>query len=442
MKKRIWLLALLIVAALLFTGCGARNIEEMYALPKRSDDYNHLQSMIDSAMYGMSYSAPRSGDNQQTVQMADLDGDGIEEYLIFAKGATEKPLQVIILKQDENGRCRIMEIISSNGTAFEQVEYANLDENPGSELIIGRLLSDQVLRSVSVYTFTDKGAELLLMNGYAKFQTCDLDQDGLTELMVLRPGESASERGMAVLYSVRDGMVQRSVEKELSEDTSNIRRIQYGKLQDGKPAVFVSSSFNDRAIVTDVFAVQDGRFTNISFASDADTSVQSLNNFYIYPDDIDGDGIMEIPSLLTMKAVSQWKEESQKYLIRWFSLDSEGLDADKRFTFHNFVGGWYLQLNNAWAGRVSVDQGENTYTFYVWDASYEEATPLFTIHVFTGSSRDEDAVRDGRFALYRAEGVAYAAELDASAAAQYAITEEQLIDSFRLIQQDRRTGEK
>lgn len=442
MKKRICLCGLLILAALLLTGCGARNISEMYALPKRSDDYNHLQSMIDSAMYGMSYSAPRTGDNQQTVQMADLDGDGIEEYLIFAKGATEKPLQVIILKQEEDGRCRIMEIISSNGTAFEQVEYANLDENPGSELIIGRLLSDQVLRSVSVYTFTDKGAELLLMNGYARFQTCDLDRDGLTELMVLRPGESDSERGMAVLYSVRDGMVQRSVEKELSEDTSNIRRIQYGKLQDGSPAVFVSCSFNDRAIVTDVFAMQDGRFTNISYASDADTSVPSLNNFYIYPEDIDGDGILEIPSLLTMKAVSEWKEESQKYLIRWYSLDSQGMDADKQFTFHNFVNGWYLQLNNAWAGRVSVDQGDNTYTFYVWDASYEEATPLFSIHVFTGSSRDEDAVRDGRFALYRAEGVAYAAQLDASAAAQYAITEEQLIDSFRLIQQDRRTGEK
>ena len=103
----------------------------MYALPKRSDDYNQLQSMIDSAMYGMSYSAPRSGDNRQTVQMADLDGDGIDEYLIFAKGATEKPLQVIILKQNEKGQCRVFEIISSNGTAFEQVEYANLDENPG-----------------------------------------------------------------------------------------------------------------------------------------------------------------------------------------------------------------------------------------------------------------------------------------------------------------------
>lgn len=441
MKKRIWLLSMLVLTALLFSGCAARTIEEMYALPKRSESYNQLQSVIDSAMYGMSYSAPRSGENQQTVQMADLNGDGVEEYLIFAKGATEKPLQVIILGQDVTGRCRVMEIISSNGTAFEQVEYAQLDERPGYELIIGRQLSDQVLRSVSVYTFTEKGAELLLMNGYAKFQTCDLNDDGAQELLVLRPGESGSVRGMAVLYSAKDGFVQRSVETELSENTENIRRILTGRLQDGSPAVFVSSSLDEKAIVTDIFAIQNERFTNISFSSEADTSVQTLSNFYIYADDIDGDGILEIPSLLTMKSVSEWKDEEQKYLIRWFSMDIEGTEVDKCFTFHNYVGGWYLQLDNAWASRVSVEQGTNTYSFYVWDESYEEATLLFTIHVFTGSSRDEDAVRDGRFALYRAEGVAYAAELDASAAAQYAITEDHLIDSFRLIQQDRRTGE-
>ncbi len=440
MRKGIGLVSTLLLAALLFTGCSARNIEEMYALPKRSEEFNNLQSTIDSAMYGMSYSAPRSGDNQQTVQMADLDGDGVEEYLVFAKGATEKPLQVIILRQEDEGKCRVLEIISSNGTAFEQVEYADLDDKPGCELIIGRQLSDQVLRSVSVYSFTDRGAELMLMNGYTKFLTCDLDEDGRSELLVLRPGEAESERGMAVLYSCQEGQIQRSVETELSEDTANIRRIVSGKLQDGKPAVFVSSFMDESAIVTDIFAMQNGRFTNISFSTEADTSVKTLSNFYIYADDVNDDGILEIPSLITMKAVSEWTQEEQKYLIRWFSMDSSGMDVDKMFTFHNYVGGWYLQLDSDLANRLSVQQGENTYCFFAWDETYDAATPLFTIYVFNGSSRDEDAVRDGRFALYRAEGVAYAAKLE-HGASEFGITEDHLIERFHTIQQDRRAGE-
>lgn len=440
MKKRILLLTMLTLAALLCAGCAMRTVEEMYAPPKRSEEYNHLQSAIDSAMTGLTYSAPISGDNQQTVQTADLDGDGVEEYLVFAIGNSEKPLQVLIFRQEEDGSCTLMETIEGNGTAFEQVEYVNFDEKPGCELIIGRQVSDQVLRSVSVYTFSGGSAEQLLMVGYSKFLTCDLDENGRSELLVLRPGEAETERGMAVLYSSQDGQIERSVETELSEEPSCIRRILTGKLHGGTPAVFVASSVKESAIVTDIFAIKDGRFTNISFSGESDTSIQTLRNFFVYAEDIDDDGILELPSLITMKPVSKWRESMQEFLLRWFAMDVEGQEVDKLYTFHNFIGGWYVQLDSAWAKRVSVEQGDGTFTFYVWDEAYREAVPLFTIYVFTGSSRDEDAVKDGRFALYRAEGVAYAARLELDAQ-QYGITETSLVKSFRLIQQDWRTGE-
>ena len=87
-----------------------------------------------------------------------------------------------------------------------------------------------------------------------------------------------------------------------------------------------------------------------------------------------------------------------------------------------------------------MEQGSDIYTFYLWDESYQEATALFRIYVFTGSDRDKVAVQDGRFALYRAEGVAYAAKLE-TGAADYHITEDSLIQSFRLIRQDWQAGE-
>ena len=440
MKKRIVLSAMLLLTALLFSGCAMRTVEEMYALPKRSEEYTHLQSAIDSAMYGLSYCAPLSGENQQTVQMADLNGDGVEEYLVFAKGTSEKPLQVLIFSQKEDGTCVLSEVIESNGSAFEQVEYVDFDEAPGCELVVGRQVSDQVLRSVSVYTFSGGSAEQLLLIGYSKFLTCDLDENGRSELMVLRPGEAESERGMAVLYSSRGGEIGRSVETELSQDPSNIRRIMVGRLNGGSPAVYVASALDESAIVTDIFALKDGRFTNIAFSNESDTSVQTLRNFYVYADDIDDDGILELPSLITMKAVSLWEDDELKFLIRWFAMDPDGGEVDKLFTYHNYVGGWYLQLDSAWASRVTVDKEEGIYTFYVWDESYQQATALFSLYVFTGSTRDEDAAAEGRFALYRAEGVAYAAKLEESASI-YGITEEYLINSFRLIQQAWRTGE-
>ena len=439
MKKRIWL-PVTLLTALLLTGCAMHTVEEMYALPKRSSEFRELQAAIDTAMYGMTFSSPQSGENQQTVQMADLNGDGVDEYLVFAKGATERPLQVLIFQQDENGRCRTMDTIGFNGQAFEQVEYMDFDDHPGKELVVGCQVSDQVLRSVAVFTFRGGSAELLLMNGYTKMLPCKLSGGSSSELMVLRPGEEETERGMAVLYGYRDGQIVRSVETELSAHTSRIRRITTGTLQDGVPAVFVTSSSGENTIVTDIFAVKDGEFTNVSFSTEADTSIGTLLNYYVYAEDIDADGILELPGLITMKPVGSWREDEQKFLLRWYSLDSEGWELDKMYTFHNYLGGWYLQLDGAWASRLTVEQEHGCYSFYVWDESYQMATPLFTLYVFTSVDRDELASQNGRFPLYRSEGVAYAAQLDI-AAPEYDITEKSLQDSFHLIRQDWQTGE-
>lgn len=438
MKKRILLLVAALAATLL-SGCALRTVEEMYALPKRSDEFRELQAAIDTAMYGMTFSSPQSGENQQTVQMADLNGDGLDEYLVFAKGATEKPLQVLIFQQDESGKCRTMDTIGLNGQAFEQVEYVEFDDRPGYELVVGIQVSDQVLRSVAVYTFRNGGAELLLLNSYSKIVPCNLSGER-TELMVLRPGEEETERGMAVLYGYEDGQIVRSVETELSENTSRIRRITTGKLQDETNAVFVTSSSDDNTIVTDIFAVKRGHFTNISYSAEADTSIGTLLNYYVYAEDIDSDGILELPGRLTMKAVTNWRENEQKFLLRWYAMDSDGWEIDKMYTFHNYLNGWYLQLDSAWATRVTVEQEHGVYHFYVWDESYQSVSPLFTLYMFTGSDRDEVSTQDGRFALYRSEGVAYAGQLE-DAAPEYGITENSLMESFRLIRQDWQTGE-
>lgn len=440
MKRRILTAMLFLLTALLFSGCAMRTVEQMYALPKRSEEFNEMQSAIDTAMYGMTYASPQSGENQQTVQMADLNGDGTDEIIVFAKGATEKPLQVLIFTQDEDGHVRTMETIGSNGLAFEQVEYVNFDDQPGFELVVGIRVGDQVQRSVAVYTFKNNDAELMLLNGYSKFITCDLNEDGLSELLVFRQGEMEMQRAMAVLYQTRNGQIERSVEQSLSHDASDIRRILQGKLQNGKSGVFVASASDSNSMVTDVLTLKDGTFVNVTYGDEINTSVPTLRNFYVYSEDIDGDGIVEIPSTITMKPLSLWENEAEKYFLRWYSLDDNGWEYNKLFTFHNFVGGWYLQLHSDWASRITVEQDSGVYRFYLWDESYQVATSLFNLYVFTGGNRDEEAVRDGRFALYRAEGVAYAASLQA-AAKEYDITEDYLKESFRLIRQDWQTGE-
>ena len=183
MKHKFICLCLLLAALTCFSGCMS-TLDQMYCLPKRSEDAQNLQSSIDAAMLGLDYCAPISGENQQMVQTADLDGDGDAEYLVFAKGSSDKPMKILIFSLEAERYVHLL-TLDSNGTAFDRVEYVQMDDHPGMELVIGRQVSDQVLRSVCVYSFDGSQMQRLMSANYTKFLTCDLDIDGRKELMIL-----------------------------------------------------------------------------------------------------------------------------------------------------------------------------------------------------------------------------------------------------------------
>lgn len=433
-KVRIFLMLL---TALLLSGCSMTTVEDMYSLPKRSKAYSNLQSAIDKAMTDLEYAAPDAGENQQTVQQADLDGDGQDEYLLYARGNTEKPLQILIFSRSDD-RYDLVSTVENAGFSFEQVEYADIDDRPGKEIVVGCQVSDQVLRNLTVYTFSDGAPLQLLTASYARFLTCDFDGDAQREVVLLQPGQTESDKGVAVMYRCKNGEMERSREAELSGPADKVKRITIGALESGQSAVYVASSVDESAIITDILAMKYGQFRNISFSSEAETSVRTLRNYYVYSDDIDNDGILELPSLLTMAGADRQSLQQQQYLIRWFSMDLWGKETDKLYTYHNFAGGWYLELTDALAREVFVNQAGNIYHFYL--RGEEDLEKLLSIFVLTGPNREDQALEDDRFVLYRGDGILYAAKLE-SAAYALAMNHEEIINRFHLIHHDWKTGE-
>lgn len=426
-----------LIWVLLLCGCQMRTVDQMYALPERSEDYKSLQTVINNAMNGMEYSAPISGENQQLVQMQDLDGDGIPECLLFAKGGEERPLHILIFSQQEDAYVHT-DTIDVVGTAFEKVEYAQIDGKGGVEIVVGSQVSDQVSRSVSVFTLTGGEAEQLVTADYLNFLTVDLDANNRSELLVLRAGPTEADRGIVELFSVRDGVVQRSVEVNMSETADKLKRILTGRLSGGEPAVYVASAVDENTLITDVFAIVDGTFTNVSLSTESGTSIRTMRNYFVYADDMDNDGIMELPSLMEMRSIDTARRDSGNYLIRWYSMTTRGETVDKLYTYHNFIGGWCMQVGSELSTRLSVVDLGNVCDFYAWNG--DSPVKLFSVYTLTGQSRESQSTAENRFVLHKAESVIYSAQLD-DGAGQYGITQETVIRSFSLIHEHWKTGE-
>ena len=437
-RKKIWI-CLLVLAALTLSGC-MRTVDQMYSLPRRSEEYKNLQSAVDKAMPNLEYFAPLAGETQPAVQLADLDGDGTDEYLLYAKGNAERPLRILIFREVGEDYIHV-ETIESNGSSFDLVEYAQMDERPGLEIVIGSQLTDQVLRSVSVFTFdANMEANLLVSANYSKFLTVDLDSDNLTELFVLRPGLSETDRGVAELYGVENGVLERTNEVNMSEPVESLKRILTGKLHSGQTAVYVASTVDETALITDVYACVDGKLSNVSFSNESGTSVKTMRNYYVYADDIDSDGVVELPYLIKMRPTETDTGTERHDLIRWYAMDIDGAEIDKQYTYHNFVGGWYLELDSRWADRLAVLRNGNQYEFYLWDEEFKSTQKIMTIFALAGQNRAEQGQTEERFVLYKTDTVIYSASLEQAATA-YGITQDSVTAGFKLIQQDWKTGE-
>lgn len=433
--KRIAAGAALTLGITMLCGC-VMTVDEMYCLPRRSEGYTNLQSVMESAMGDMAFSAPISGENQQPVQMADLNGDGVEEVIVFAKGTQEKPLHIMIFSREAENY-QLYAAIDTTGTAFDRVDYVQLDDAPGMELIVGRQVQNQILRSLSVYGFSGSAPERLLTAGYQRYLTCEMNGgDEKKEIVTLGPGAAETDPAAVQVYAMMRGQLALAGEARASVPMDQVKRVVSGKLSDGKRAVFVSGDLADEQIQTDVFALSPGGVDKVTRSDGESMSVGKLDGGVILPEDIDHDGRMELPELVALHRADQ---QQQEYAIRWYTLNSQGEDATWQYTYHNFSQGWFLELDEAAVPRMCVKQdGDGQYGFYLQEG--RGLQKLWTIYVLTGQDRSAQAAQDYRFVLMKTDTVVYAGELE-DAARLMGVNDEQLQQAFHLIQSDWNTGD-
>ena len=442
-KKLVGIIISVCLMVLTFCGCVARDADALYALPRQSEEYYDLQRAIESLMtVDTGYCAPVAGSNQQAVQLADLDGDGEEEAVVFLKTGGEVPLKIHIFGRRGETYTHLA-VIEGDGSAFETVEYADLDGIAGAELIFGRRVGDQVLRSLSAYTWRDGHMVELLTANYTHFRTVELNGDDRKDIFVLRD-RAEGRTGAAELYTWRDGRMEPDGEARLSVELGAVKRMVSGYMCPGVPAVFVASAFNETSIITDIFAFRDGTFQNVSASGETGLSTQTVRNHDAYASDIDSDGNIELPALVALP--SQTADSANYFVIDWYNLYPDGARQVKVSTFHNNAAGWYLELPGHWHGRLTVSRTEEAadgvqgLTFSKWNGRNSKPEKIFTIYAFTGDNREAQAVADGRFILAKKGETVYAASMGTGPWAKM-LSREEMIAMFRFIQISWNTGE-
>ncbi|MBO4913591.1 MAG: VCBS repeat-containing protein, partial [Oscillospiraceae bacterium] len=385
MRKTARFLALgvLLCFVLALSGCmpGSSFDESLYRLPRLPAEYESLEKLIDALLSsGAEYAAPTSGSNLQSVQMVDLNGDGEEEAVAFMRRAgDERPMKVFVFRAVGDSYEQYC-VIEGTSSSIYSINYTDLNGDGWREILAG-IRSDLDVQNLAVYSVASGEPQQLLVTGYSRYVSQDIDGDALPDLIVLR----SDEESMAVAdYYAWDGAeLALHSSLRLSGTVAELSRFTTGTLADGRKALFVTSVGEDSSGVTDIMLAEGGLLHSVKNGA----SLERVRFLDVYPGDVNGDGVTEVPEAVPFPQTDA--EGTTYYLIRWRQYDSTGESSIVRETYQDTQGGWSLAIGDGWEENVTVSRSVSadgsSVTFTRIDGL--EPVPFLTVHAFTGYNR-------------------------------------------------------
>ena len=135
-----------LLSFLLLGGCTFPSGDELLAAPRPSTNYQTLQTELDQRLAsGVSYTAPTEGENRSSIQLIDLDSDGVEEAIAFFRGstsATSNSFEICVYKR-QGDQYVATGSVEGQGTSIQSVDYPVITpEGKRGMVITWRLTGD------------------------------------------------------------------------------------------------------------------------------------------------------------------------------------------------------------------------------------------------------------------------------------------------------------
>lgn len=426
--KRGIMLCLMTLLALLSAGCvSSSTVEDLFTLPQPPIEYTGLLQITEQLIAdGYEYASPTGGQNIQSMQMEDLDGDGKPEAIAFFRRPNdEKPLKIMVFSEQDEVYSLLC-TIESSGTAVDRIDYEDMNDDGQLDLVVGWKISTDV-QTVAIYSV---GAEptLLVKSSYTRYSIQDMDGNGIPSLLVFRANSDGIS--MAEFYGWRNDTMELAYRCSLSSTMAELNSgsIVHGKTENGNLAVYVTGINDQGMAVTDILVSQDnGTLTNAALSGVTGRSNVVFPYRQLNPQDINGDGRIEIPAPV-LENDADMKNDG---VVHWMSYNSNGKEKCVATTYHCLTSGWYFHIPETWEGHLTTSVtesglNENRVVMQL------DGDPVLAIYTITGENRENKALRGNRVVLKRQMVTIYAGEL-LEGAATWGVDEEFLRNEFNLI---------
>ena len=358
-----WLLCTLLCLCL--AGCSMPGeqvqVEELLRAPKLSGDYGDVQTALNDWLgESAQLKYPMQGDLLSPFLIHDLDGDGQQDAAVLYTTAQSSNVCVAILQKGRDGMWQVRQNAEGLADTVDSVGLAQLQPGDASQLVVGYVAA-QGDHYLAVYSYTDGELSTILEQQYQQYLVEDITGGGSQDLILMSTLEDGGVQ-IELLTVDKEGSFQQVAVMGLSADRfSGCASVAAGVGADGRHYLVLDGwtgiSGNNLASVLLYFDEDTQQMVPADQISTEKLYTASLRNVpSLVSQDLDGDGIVEIPTQPDEAGLLNMSQSRRMDFIVW--MDYTSLNPEKSFGLLDEETNCYIELPMEWEGNLKLTDSE------------------------------------------------------------------------------------
>ena len=358
-----WLACVLL--CLLLAGCSMPGeqvqVEELLRAPKLSGDYGDVQTALNDWLgESAQLKYPMQGDLLSPFLLQDLDGDGRQDAAVLYTTAQSSNVCIAILQKDDADIWHVRQNVEGLADAVESVGLAQLQPGDATQLVVGYTAA-QGDHYLAVYSYTDGVLSTILEQQYQQYLVEDITGGGNQDLILMSTLEDGGVQ-IELLTVDKEGSFQQVAVMGLSANRfAGCASVAAGVGADGRHYLVLDGwtgiSGNNLASVLLRFDEDTQQMVPADQISTEKLYTASLRNVpSLVSQDLDGDGIVEIPTQPDEAGLLNMSQSRRMDFIVW--MDYTSPHPEKSFGLLDEETNCYIELLMEWEGNLKLTDSE------------------------------------------------------------------------------------
>jgi len=272
--------------------------------------------------------------------------------------------------------------LSGAGENIDTLQLVDLDGDGRLELVIGYAVEPYLglQNNVRIYRLSEHNILQEVMNEpYSKLAVGDLDQDGRLELTLFTL-DRAAETAYATAYRFVDGKAVIVDRLPMDWTVNGYITAFVGKASGHMNGLFAAVGVGAHSSYSILLVLQNDKLRDVFRTTQGD-GVDTMSAYGREPDDANGDGIVEIPILI--EASKDASYANMGWITAWHQWDGkDGLKEALR-NFYDYEAGFRFDIPESWYHGIEIVRETRSITFYSTDANQTVRDPLVAIDYYT-----------------------------------------------------------